>query len=272
MKKIKKAIVQFDQYLSKVFFGVYIGWSRFAKGEFEMFCNKLFNPTTPKSLQNDNLNSLHKKGYSYFEQFVPKDSLKSVRAAYLNTIEDKSKTFSSSNTKILEKENYCINIESPENLEGIEHLVSDDLKNFLEYFYKGKFKIKKIQAWRNFHVPNSILDTSEVFSNRFHLDAHKTSLINVFVFIEDINYDQGPFSILDKSLTKQLIRSRFYNNRNNNPEKKLREQSYQCTGRSGDVIISQNFNCLHAAGIPAEGKHRDIIQLQIVPKLELFEA
>ena len=231
MRKIKKVIVEFDQYLSKVFFGVYIGLSRIAQGEFEMFCNKLFNPTSPKRLQNYNLNSLYKKGYSYFEQLVPKDSLKSVRAAYLKTIEDKSKTFSSSNSQVLEKENYCINIESPEKLEGIEHILTDDLKYILEYYCKGKFKIKKIQAWRNFHVPNSILDTSEVFSNRFHLDAHKTSLVNIFIFIQDINYDQGPFSILDKNLTKQLIRSKSYNNRNNYPEKKLREQSYQCTGR-----------------------------------------
>lgn len=132
--------------------------------------------------------------------------------------------------------------------------------------YLGRdFKKDQVLFFKNFNIPK-YLETHDIYSNIWHLDSHDGYLlIKIFLLLEDVGRDDGPFHFLDRKHTKKYfsqLRERWTFAKFKELPRFKEEVSF--TGKKGDYIIINTANCMHRASIPS--KSREMAQLTIKPK------
>lgn len=151
----------------------------------------------------------------------------------------------------------------------ISKLMTKEVIDIYEQYYGGPFEILDVYAWRNYHVPDSILEKHKgVYSDDWHCDGHNTTWTKLMVYLTDVTEQDGPFNIQTLERTKELIEKGF-GSRNDPklPAQVLEDSKYSTryVGPKGSVVACNTTTCLHRATIPAKGHFRDIIQFQIGP-------
>jgi hypothetical protein len=156
-------------------------------------------------------------------------------------------------------------------LPAIEDLVSHEVCQLINAYYGCAFKIKTVRSWRNCWVAERFPGKEDFYSNTFHNDKTEVTGLRLFVLLtENVTRETGGTRFYDKPTTKSILRSLQYFHRNlmppwfrisllQRPDMKVFE------GTLGDMCLLNVQECLHAAGIPREGTHRDIIQFEIYP-------
>ncbi|HEX2188389.1 MAG TPA: hypothetical protein VHG51_05795 [Longimicrobiaceae bacterium] len=213
--------------------------------------------------------SLRENGYLVMERRYAGPEFEAMRARYAELMEDPDRSVATPNgaTRFI--------VEPVAGIPELRHLLTEELERTLVAYYGTYFRIEGVRAWRNHHVP-SVSMTDDVFSNTFHCDAFPVTGLRLFVYFNDgVNRETGAFRFHDKRNTKRIIRSPGYFRRNllsRSVKQRLLDpqQLHFLEGDAGASMLCNVQECLHAAGVPREGSHRDILQLLIAPSNEPY--
>jgi hypothetical protein len=198
----------------------------------------------------------------------PYDSklIDSIRKKYNNLINNDKTSYE---TGIFEGKAYSRHVNKiQEHIEELPQLITDDIVDIVEGYYQGNFNVRYIGAWRNIHVPKDIEEKTELFSNNWHCDNRSTEYLKLFVTLEDITDDDGPFHIMTQDRTKQLMKKGFGSRVDYNlSDEVINDPKFitKVTGKKGLAYFGNPQLCLHKAGTPAEGRKRDIIAFVFGP-------
>jgi len=155
-------------------------------------------------------------------------------------------------------------------LPEIEDIVSADILDVLHDYYGTWAKPIRFNIWRNHHVPPEVVESSEVFSNYWHTDPHTTDHVKLFVYLTDVDEDHGPFHAVSKSDSLSITND-YKRSRDGVPKGRVEAEAsdiMKFTGQAGSAALCNANVNLHRAGIPAEGNHRDLLQVVFVPGSE----
>lgn len=192
-----------------------------------------------------------------------------MRARYAELMEDPERSVATPNgvTRFI--------VEPAAEIPELRDLLTEELERTLLAYYGTYFSIDGVRAWRNHHVAGVSM-TDDVFSNTFHCDAFPVTGLRLFVYFNDgVNRDTGAFRFHDKQNTRRIIRSPGYFRRNllsRSVKQRLLDPRHLhfLEGDAGASMLCNVQECLHAAGVPREGTHRDIVQFLITPSGEPY--
>ena len=147
-------------------------------------------------------------------------------------------------------------------------LIHSDFKELLqefEEFYNHKISIAEILVKRNFPLGDSSYYKNQIrtkdkepYSNYYHVDYYVNTYFKMFINLQDVKKENGPLHIYNIQSTKNFIKKKQYNNRNDYLPDELDNEVYINTGFKGESIIANTTKCLHRAGNVQEG-HRDML-------------
>ena len=130
----------------------------------------------------------------------------------------------------------------------------------LRMFLGDGYMINEGTVWRNHSIPAEFRDT-ELFSQHWHYDkVVDFRNIQLFVLLSDVTDDDGPFEYVTNPDERNILPSVF--NRDN---KDLALKTSKLIGKRGDTLLFSTGSTPHRAGIPAEGRHRDIFSVAFFP-------
>jgi len=156
----------------------------------------------------------------------------------------------------------------------IEALLTPGLVASIEEYYRAHLAVKAVKCWRNLHVPPEAYREREVYSNRWHCDATRPpGLLKLFYLVDDVCDEDGPLLVQPRPRTRELVRMGFGGRNDYRLTEGVMEDPkhmVKLTGPAGTVALYTTTRCLHRASRPREGRHRDIIQLQLVPSTQAF--
>ncbi len=214
---------------------------------------------------NDLSNHLNEKGFLKVKSEMDLINLREIQDNFNALINDPENSIGGVNGAI----RHIINPVKHE--PKIINLLSNEIINTIRRYYQTEITVHTIRAWRNNHVDNINENREDVFSNTFHNDNYHSWGIRVFVLLSnEVSKKNGAFRFFEKTNTKKIVRKFGFLHRNflspgvrDFLEKK--EDMLYFEGELGDVCICNTQLCLHGAGMPEKGTHRDIIQFEIYP-------
>jgi len=160
-------------------------------------------------------------------------------------------------------------------LQEVNQLLVDKVSDLLQCYYGSYFDIGTVVVWRNKNIPEQFKKNNEVFSERWHWDHRSLNMTKLFYMVDDISLDQGPFHFQSKQRSMELIKLGYKDRMDYGLEPEVIENTEfvnKLTGKAGDILLINTTYCLHKAGNPKKGKHRDIIQFQFFPSSKPLET
>lgn len=147
--------------------------------------------------------------------------------------------------------------------ESIPRSIKIAVKNYdsvLKMYLGNDYMINDANVWRNYSIPEAYRN-AELFSQNWHYDkVVDFRNIQLFVLLEDVTEDDGPFEyVVDPDEHKIMPSVMARNNRN------LGIETQKLTGKRGDTFLFSTGSTPHRAGVPAEGHHRDIFSIAFFP-------
>jgi len=184
-----------------------------------------------------------------FNQIIDDKKLSSIRAQHDGEV------FSRSIPEIISK------------IPNVKKLMTEKIIDIFEQYYGSHIQILDVVGWRNYHVPNEINKKIHLYSDDWHCDGHDITYTKLFVYLTDVDEDDGPFLTQSIQSTKELIKKGF-GSRNNPklPQEIMENLEYttKYTGPKGTALVANTTVCLHKATIPKKGHYRDLIQFFII--------
>lgn len=146
-------------------------------------------------------------------------------------------------------------------------LVDGDIARLLQRYYGSHFQTIRVQAYRTYHIPDRVIEETELYSNYWHCDDHPVDHVKLFVYLSDVTEADGPFHILDESETEQLLEAGFNRGADgvSNGVVERGADVIKFTGEAGTTALANTQRLLHRAGNPEEGRHRDMLMMQFAP-------
>lgn len=214
---------------------------------------------------------LRETGVLELGEIYDEEVLAPIRETYEEYIEDPEKSFVRSE---YDGEVYSRSIlRCHERLPELGSLLTNEIRDLVKEYYQSHFRVLHMNAWRNHHVPDDIIKESEIYSDSWHCDGRTTEVLKLFVCLSDVTEDHGPFQILPRSDTIELVEGGYQRTRNQMPDEFVNEdQVVKATGAAGTAMLCNTTKCFHRAGHVGEGNIRDIIQFQFVPADEPLPA
>lgn len=130
----------------------------------------------------------------------------------------------------------------------------------IRMFLGDNYFINDATVWRNYSIPEEHRNT-ELFSQHWHYDkVVDFRNIQLFVLLGDVTVNDGPFEFVENPDEHNILPSVF--DRNNND---IDLTTRKLTGSRGDSLLFSTGSTPHRAGIPAEGRYRDIFSVAFFP-------
>jgi hypothetical protein len=225
-------------------------------------------------LADERATELREEGFVEIGQLYDQSTINKIKEKYNGLIENDEYSEPSQQTYLDEEYNRTI-CDPLNDFPELLELITDDLIDILENYYESHFRLdtEKISPRRNYHVPPEVAQESEVYSNYWHCDNHSIDRIKLFVYLTDVTEEDGPFHLISKPETKQVVRNKEYSHRErkrHTPGSRIERIAdvIRFTGPTGSAALCNTQCCVHRAGVPAEGHHRDLVQLQFEPASE----
>jgi len=256
-----------DEGVGKRIFGNTAGVVRSVSGR------NLLNTEMSLELKENNpeLYHLKKHGFTKYKNSYEKSMINELSEKFNKLIEDDETSFPIAGYK---GKIYSRAIKEPEkNFPEIAKVITKDVTDFMSEYYKTNFKIKYIYCGRNYNVPEEIREKHEMFSNFWHMDREKSTELKFFVYLSDVTEKDGPFQIQSKIHSKELVKKGWGNRDHYDISlEELEDTTYvnKMTGSKGTTIFGNVTTCVHRAGVPEEGHHRDMVQIFFVPSDKPF--
>lgn len=221
--------------------------------------------------KNPELYHLKKHGFTKYKNSYEKSMINEISKKFDKLIEDDKTSFPIAG---FEGKIYSRAIKQPEKcFPEIAKLIPKDVTDFIKGYYNTNFKIKYIYCGRNYNVPEDIREKHEMFSNFWHMDREKSSELKFFVYLSDVTEKDGPFRLQSKIHSKELVKQGWGNRDHYDIPLEILEDPkhvHKMTGPKGTTIFGNVTTCIHRAGIPEEGHHRDMVQIFFVPSDKPF--
>ena len=160
------------------------------------------------------------------------------------------------------------NIKIKKHVEKI--LTSKSFNLNLENIFRKDFIVCGVQIWRNKAESFFLKSDLEVNSSYYHLDngnhGKDRSLINIFMYLSEVNHDNGPFTFFTPKQTKLINRKFSPKTLTGLRTRKLTRQIEDFVTpeilitKPGQALVIDNQICMHRAGYCKSGS-RDIIEI-----------
>ncbi|MFC7071960.1 phytanoyl-CoA dioxygenase family protein [Halovenus rubra] len=269
-----------DQWVGAKYYGNFAGFhNNFGGNLAETKCRTASgNPpqieTTQESEELEAAMELRHNGYTKIGNIYDEDVIDEVVSRYNNIIENKEHTKSSHSNDPGDGNVYIRGIDSPqeEYFPEAEQLVTEKVKNILRNYYRSHIQIRNLRAYRTHHIPPELMESKEVYNNHWHCDGKTSDHIKLFVCLGETTEEDGPLHIMPKKYTREYAKrnASFDRETDGAPNNVVEEhgEPVKFTGVAGDVMLANTQTCLHRAGVPDEGRSRDLVQLYIAPSSE----
>lgn len=164
------------------------------------------------------------------------------------------------------------------NVPEVFRLFTPRMTAVVEEYYGSSFLIDQTGFRLTYHVPDDVLREREVYSNHWHCDCCPSSQLAVFIILNDVSEADGPTAALSISDTREMIR-KGYKSRNRNDVHDVLFRAMdnhpakaQLVGPAGTILFANVARCLHRAGIPEPGRHREWLQFRLHPCLDATDT
>lgn len=128
----------------------------------------------------------------------------------------------------------------------------------LSKYYNSNIYLGHALITRNYNYDPK---EGESYSSYFHCDGYLNTYFKILVNLSDVSEEMGPIHVINKKDTKKNIGLLKYNSRNLKKEKTINSKIFKNISKLGDALLINTTECLHKAGIPREGKYRDMLYL-----------
>jgi ectoine hydroxylase-related dioxygenase (phytanoyl-CoA dioxygenase family) len=150
-----------------------------------------------------------------------------------------------------------------------ELLTPEIIKIASDYYGNRNFEVSHVTAWRNYYLGITGL-SKDLYSNLWHNDQSPLGTLKMFLLLSDgVTRDNGATKVLDISQTKRVMRTGYFERKYvYGPARKFLSNQNNFTVLEGDSGFAFIFNpqlAVHAAGLVAEGKFRDVAVITIRP-------
>jgi hypothetical protein len=140
----------------------------------------------------------------------------------------------------------------------------------------GGFQVISYQAWRTYSIPESV-GSKEIYSERWHGDGNRSDVTKVFIFLNDVTRAHGGTLIASREETRAACRAGYRDRRTYGRADEIfqkLEARGGVSGPAGTAYVANTNLCLHRAGIPESGLHRDLLQVMVIsaPTVDLTPA
>lgn len=141
--------------------------------------------------------------------------------------------------------------------------VKNAVRNYdtvLRMFLGDDYHVNVGNVWRNMSIPPEYMK-NELFSQHWHYDkVVDFRNIQLFVLLQDVSEDEGPFEYIQEPDEYKLIESVMLRSNADFSASKAK-----LIGKRGDTFLFSTGSTPHRAGVPAEGRHRDIMSVAFFP-------
>lgn len=202
-------------------------------------------------------------GVPYDEETINK-----VKQQYDEVIEDEAHSWAIKHNGDV----YSYRLDSPdfdfaEHMPAFADLLNEEVVNAVQESYGTYFKPVRVTAYRNFHVPKEVRE-SDVYSDRYHTDAHTIDHLKLFVYLDETNEADGPFHVIPTEESSDLVQQEFFKHKGDIDAVEAHTPPIKFTGPAGSAALVNVSLQEHRAGIPEPGHTRDIIQFVFAPSNE----
>lgn len=263
----KAGLADFQRKMGRSVFGVDRPFSQYAAGRLAVKRSRI-RSNGVQSGTHDHGEQLRQDGVLNLGRSYDEEIISALAESFDTYLEEQGPTY----TRGHDGEDYTYGVTSAdtdlrEQFPRIKDLVNDTVRNMLLSYYGSYFKPVRVNMWRNYHVPPDVVSESEVFSNYWHFDPHTTDHMKLFVYLTDVSDDDGPFHHITKQESIDIASESFERKRDGIPNGTVEEMAavQRFTGPKGSTAFCNTTTTLHRAGIPAEGHHRDLLQIVFAP-------
>lgn len=253
--------------LSRAIFGNTAGMSGNLRGRFDLSRARLGNPVRPNTR------------YAEYARRLVEDGLTFVPGAYAAGVVERAaegcralyERGSDPNARLTEIDGtvYRTHHLNPHlRVLGFADLLDDRVNGILKAFYRCRFEIFLSGTWRNLHVPETVMNNREAYSNRWHCDTFRISVVKLFIVLNEVTDKDGPFHIMPRRATHMALKKGYVVRENYGGAKDFMADPKNFTrlvGPPGTAILCRTSACFHRAGIPEAGRYRDIAEIRFRP-------
>ena len=243
----------------------------------------IFNSLYKKNIANKNIND--QEIYEYITKGIVKPKINSDEVSnYLfNKINDKNSSpswvapnkdvgfFKSPPIK-----NFIFDEDMKKKIRKYVNVDLDPLLKKLEKYYNNKIVIAMAKINRIVNLEELLVEQNqnyyskinrekiyEAYNNYYHADHYTYTHFKFFLNLKDVDETEGPLQGYTIKDTPKFIKYSNYKNRTNYNNVDL-DCLIKNKGKLGDLTLANVSECIHRAGIPKKGKHRDILFLHFV--------
>ncbi|HXC56337.1 MAG TPA: hypothetical protein VNU97_13655 [Rhizomicrobium sp.] len=167
----------------------------------------------------------------------------------------------------VQRNEYLQNLIVPEAdlLATVERVLGDaDIRNILLDRFGTPFSLDYFVFNRTLSIPAEKSSEGH-YANLWHIDTLLTeNCVKLFILPHAISADEGPLEFFDSNATAQIRKSGF--RRGLLPaEASQGHASNRFTGAISRAALVQPRLCLHRAGVPVAGRHREQMMFQLNP-------
>jgi hypothetical protein len=211
---------------------------------------------------NENYKNKFSLGYHFFS-IDEKNILNKIKDRYLEIIEDPlySYIFDEDGNISDSHNGVFFMLKNPVNsIPEILNLISKKIESIVNQYYGCHFLITHIAAYRTKNITNHA--DKEVYAHKLHCDRHKINILKMFVALQDISSEDGPFTFFDKEYSKKVTKAGYKErDKCGNAQVLINDKDKQkfFVGDFASAVICDTASCLHKAGIPLVGRKRDLL-------------
>ncbi|MCE3233084.1 MAG: hypothetical protein K0R98_1341 [Rickettsiaceae bacterium] len=224
---------------------------------------------------------LQETGVTMFQAGFPKEIVDQIYKEYLAVIDDPEHCiFRDDYGRATDKENgkyYTILASSVESLPSAKKLFTEELHSFLRQYYQSEYSLHSIYVWRTKHISEAHLQSiypNQPYSILWHVDGHPIDTLKMFMVLSDVEEADGPLHYLTEQRTEELRNNGYFSRfKYGVSREEIENPKYlrKLVGPSGTTGFCNTTKCLHRAGVPAEGRQRDILQFRFQASTTPFE-
>ena len=161
---------------------------------------------------------------------------------------------------------YARRLIDPREIPEIEPLAGPKMRQIVEGCYRAHVAIVSVECYRIYHVEPEVRRRIDAYSHWWHFDQRPVDICKLFVNLTPVTPEDGPFTIATIEASRRLLRSAPFRGRSDADfelaDRYWREgAAAQLLGPPGSAMLCNTQLCLHRAGVPAPGRHRDLLQL-----------
>ena len=268
--RVKKLKSDFSIFLSRVLLSNEGGLDLFVLGKIKLFWARLcFNNNSASYQADDVLLDLRRNKVAKVDLNIPSKTLETIRTKIEQHIENpKYSQVRGSRYGNTEKKYYTrILKDAVFSVSEIKDILTPELCNTIQDYFKSNIGITSVLIWRNYHVDES--EGNKVkYSNDWHYDYIAPTELKLFINMTDVTEDHGPLHVIPHLSSVKLYQNKIFRGRhkeNNIEAIEATSDLIKHTGNAGSAVFTHASYCLHRADIPKKGKFRDMLEIQFHP-------